>query len=283
MVVSMIYAVNKRTKEHRRYSKATFLPSQYEHEWEVIIEADADGWIPHTGNECPLPLDQPCECKTKSGDSMKFSAAGSVIGWKKAVAYYRPILDADSKPEAPEYVTVEGFDCDIFDWWTEGKHYRVVSQDGVKGVVADDGDFYPLDGEKLAHGGYFRPVPIIEGYAKTEAPEWDGEGLPPVGCKCEVDIGGWVECEVIAHFRQRRGMVAAFITPYPGGDGSVRLDSLVAECFRPIRTPAQQAEDEAVNDMVRVMSSVFSPLFGGHDLARALYRAGYRKREGDHE
>lgn len=99
----------------------------------------------------------------------------------------------------------------------------------------------------------------------------DGEGLPPVGTVCEVDIGGWVECEIIAHFKQRRAMVAAFITPYPNSDGSVRLDSLVAKHFRPLRSD----EDKAVEEMERVFREAETANL--RSLMRALYRAGYRR------
>lgn len=79
--------------------------------------------------------------------------------------------------------------------------------------------------------------------AMIPRPTWDGTGLPPVGTVCEVDYEGWTQCEVIAHFQQRCGMVAAF-TIDQHGNGAKTLDAFGAEHFRPIRTPEQIAAEE---------------------------------------
>lgn len=74
-------------------------------------------------------------------------------------------------------------------------------------------------------------------------PAWTGEGLPPVGTVCEVDYcESWQRCEVVAHFRQRCGMVAAFTVDLV--DGAKSLDAFGSESFRPIRTPEQIAAEE---------------------------------------
>lgn len=74
------------------------------------------------------------------------------------------------------------------------------------------------------------------------SPSWIGEGLPPVGVVCEVDwCEEWHKCEVIAHFQQRCGMVAAFTVEI--SDGAKSLDAFGADSFRPIRTPEQIAAE----------------------------------------
>lgn len=47
----MKYIVNTRTKEHRVHTDEYFEDADV---WR-IVEADADGWIPWNGGECPLP------------------------------------------------------------------------------------------------------------------------------------------------------------------------------------------------------------------------------------
>lgn len=71
-------------------------------------------------------------------------------------------------------------------------------------------------------------------------PEWDGEGLPPVGCECMVrgEIGddGWYECKVIAH------------TFFDGYNCAVFQTESTVSCssegnFRPIRSEADKKRD----------------------------------------
>ena len=70
----MIYAVNKRTKEHRVLPLmhidgigyyAGECPDDY------IVKADADGWIEWLGGECPLPDNHPYEAKCKTGRAVE--------------------------------------------------------------------------------------------------------------------------------------------------------------------------------------------------------------------
>lgn len=111
------------------------------------------------------------------------------------------------------------------------------------------------------------------------SPQWPGTGLPPVGTMCEVDYEGWTKCEVIAHFQQRCGMVAAF-TIDQIGNGAKTLDAFGAEHFRPIRTPEQIAADEREN-AVAAMHEIYMDGIKNVGGLHALYDAGYRKVEGD--
>lgn len=100
----MIYAINKRTKEHRVYRQP--MDSLFWAECELVT-ADKDGWIPWDGGECPLPDDQPVEVMRKDSMVVKRDAAHSVcwsdMGDSYTVRRYRPILTENTKPEAPEW------------------------------------------------------------------------------------------------------------------------------------------------------------------------------------
>ncbi|WP_221716934.1 hypothetical protein [Enterobacter ludwigii] len=81
-------------------------------------------------------------------------------------------------------------------------------------------------------------------------PEWDGEGLPPVGCECMVrgEIGddGWYECKVIAH------------TFFDGYNCAVFQTESTVSCssegnFRPIRSEADRRRDEAAKGLIEYL------------------------------
>ena len=125
---------------------------------------------------------------------------------------------------------------------------------------------------------------VEDGYRKTivKRPDqaWNGTGLPPVGTVCEVDYcEHWHQCEVIAHFQQRCGMVAAFTVRHDTGAKS--LDAFGESAFRPIRTEAQIAAEE--REMVVQEMQALDPrnmtlgMLARADFCRTLYDAGYRK------
>lgn len=124
---------------------------------------------------------------------------------------------------------------------------------------------------KEAQGRIEEYASIVPRYAN-----WNGASLPPVGTVCEVDYcEQWHQCEIIANFQQRAGMVAAFTVDM--GDGAKALDAFGSEYFRPIRTPEQIAAEErerAVAEMKRIWTEAENSQF------YALYDAGYRKTEG---
>ena len=132
----MIYAVNKRTKEHLVHGAPSLGRVAPCPEW-YYVQADADGWIEWHGGECPLPDNHPYEvkCETNSGI--------------QRAAFQRPQANrAWSR------------------YWLNN-HYNIIA---------------------------YRP--IFDN--KPQAPEWDGEGLPPVGAVCEVKhIGVWHQTTIV--------------------------------------------------------------------------------------
>ena len=99
-----------------------------------------------------------------------------------------------------------------------------------------------------------------------EATGWDGIGLPPVGCECEVmkpSIDTPKRVKIIAHFQNNAAMVAAYI---PAENKYKTVGQAIACCFRPLRTEAERTIDE----MVRLSGVSIGA-------AKILYNAGYRK------
>lgn len=107
------------------------------------------------------------------------------------------------------------------------------------------------------------------------SPEWAGEGLPPAGTVCEVyHCDQWLQGEVIAHFQQRAGMVAAYTVEVGSvGSGLKHLDCAIGECFRPLRTHEQiaaQDREQAITDLMQ------TTCIRRGEAAR-IYDAGYRR------
>src|SRR5690554_494188 len=104
----MIYAINKRTKEHRVYRIGCDV--SMDPGWR-LVEADADGWISWDGRSVsPVPTDSEFEVWLRSG----VNGSGLLGKWVHGrtdmhfdIIAYRPILDAD-EPAEPEAVEWDG-------------------------------------------------------------------------------------------------------------------------------------------------------------------------------
>ena len=119
------------------------------------------------------------------------------------------------------------------------------------------------------------------------SPAWSGEGLPPVGLRCEAAIPHtsgpdnersfiWIEGSVIAYYEIKGKTYAWFAED----DGFYPPNVLE---FRPVRTPEQVAADEreaAVAAMLELdpyLPNTTLGMMSRADFCRTLYDAGYRK------
>ncbi len=99
----MIYAVNKRTKEHKQVTNTGPVigcPEVMGTDGETwaLVNADEGGWVKHDGSERPLPASARCDVQFSGG--LVNDAKASQPVWSMVEAY-RPILDA--KPEPPAW------------------------------------------------------------------------------------------------------------------------------------------------------------------------------------
>lgn len=100
----MKYLVNTQTKEHIRYNDDKMSPVGI---WK-IVEADADGWIPWNGGECPLPDSVRCVVRDEHCET---NGRASEVSWRHEepqsrgagfnITAYRPILA--EKEEVKEF------------------------------------------------------------------------------------------------------------------------------------------------------------------------------------
>jgi len=92
----MRYIIDRKTNEHERYDGQNYDATRYR-----IVEADSEGWIPHTGNLCPLPDDVLCDTKWDDGQGAPRMAAGHWKWRDPSITHYKPILA--EKVQEPDY------------------------------------------------------------------------------------------------------------------------------------------------------------------------------------
>lgn len=117
-------------------------------------------------------------------------------------------------------------------------------------------------------------------------PDWDGEGLPPVGTVCEfagfnpeetlpTDPRVGDQVTVIAHFKSGSIDVAAF-TFYAAPEFEyLQVAQGAYGCFRPFRTAEQIASEERHRVVLQMQND--ASCHANKDLFEKLYDAGYRK------
>ena len=172
----MIYAVNKRTKEHLVHGAPSLGRVAPCPEW-YYVQADADGWIEWSGGECPLPGDQLCEVKVRG----------------------------EGVPRGPKPAKVWAWD------WMSMRSNDIIA---------------------------YRP--ILDD--KIQAPEWNGEGLPPVGVECKYRhksgaSADWCLCTVMGYYDEWAWLKSPSRIPH-----SVSVEIFE---FRPIRTDREKWIDAA--------------------------------------
>lgn len=234
----MIYAVNKRTKEHQvvknpgKAKPGAFLDCKYSDDKWLMVDATPDGWIEWHGRECPLPDEALCETMSRSGQ-VDGPMIASDDNWHDdgkswCISAYRPILDADTKPRGISKTP-------IMDSYRESQEPEPPAWDG--------GGLPPAGCE----------------------------------CEFNIENGApeeWRRAVVVGHYAGR----AVFCMPDDkvaiSKDGFPRFFSNDNPAdFRPIRSE----EDRAIDEMVRIITDGHSVYTGAHESAERIYRAGYRK------
>jgi hypothetical protein len=98
----MKYLINRKTKEHYVYGEDSPMPIPFR-DW-ALVQADSEGWIPFSGDKCPLPDDVRCDLKFDTGRISSGAFLASKWEWNSPyIAYYRPFLTEQAEPvQEPE-------------------------------------------------------------------------------------------------------------------------------------------------------------------------------------
>lgn len=90
-----------------------------------------------------------------------------------------------------------------------------------------------------------------EAALSASKPDWDGEGLPPVGCECEYEtkFDGWqpVRIELI----KSEGIAFTWLANSQAYNGLDCVGVQKSGSFRPARSEEERKRDEAVKEFVR--------------------------------
>jgi hypothetical protein len=139
------------------------------------------------------------------------------------------------------------------DYWDEvapeGATHFMYSEKFVKWVDVVEWEFYAFSDRvwKEAFCDWSLQDYINRGdgcvTAKPAAQEWDGKGLPPVGCECEVIFlcETWERAKIVAHVRTVHGTKAVWqliVFDEWGADTD--------ESFRPIRSQAEREREPVI-------------------------------------
>lgn len=134
--------------------------------------------------------------------------------------------------------------------------------------------FYDVEGAMVKNGVGFIDLCIpdvrreevtreqYEAALAASKPEWDGEGLPPVGTQCEFisNDNSWGKVDVI-------GFDGDKVVFKPSGENYYGIAPSQRQIFRPIRSEADNKRDEAV----AVMNGLWTPNSKMH--CEAIYDA----------
>ncbi len=120
--------------------------------------------------------------------------------------------------------------------------------------------------------------------SKSEAPVWNGEGLPPVGlqCICTPHNSTWGFPAVSDY----TGHVLAYDADYFWWhDGSViRITSRTDKVdFMPIKSEAERRRESAIDELRDLIESSDADGYNYGGLAAVIYDAGWRKLEDGHD
>lgn len=106
-------------------------------------------------------------------------------------------------------------------------------------LSSDHRDIYCHNGDKVTKDRYESAL------AASQKPAWNGDGLPPVGCECEVSVNGgrsWCTYRVINEKNGVRLIEVGDLTEEFQNNNWI---------FRPLRTEADKKRDAAIEAMQR--------------------------------
>ena len=231
------------------YTESKFLPDFYVGEraedngidngvtrdqYEAALAAKNDGWIEWGGGECPVEKGTLVDVRYRNGKENHHVGAGLSF------------CDTGSNP-----------DLNAEDW----------SKDGTSSDIIAYRLHQPAKSERVrtdawnAYAGIDKvndETDLNECIGQNPVTTWNGEGLPPAGCECEVMqenplsvFGDWTQCKVI-NFNHRDGKESQVCIIDYNGDFAI-LYANDGYKFRPVRSEAERKRDIAAGKIFDVI------------------------------
>lgn len=198
-------------------------------QYEAALAAKNDGWIEWGGGECPVELGVLVEVKYRNEKNYHIKGVNRAWEWSW------------------EHHGTEG---DII-------AYRMSKPTKSEQVRADAWNAYAGTTEADDEAD------LNECIGRDAAPVWNGEGLPPVGCECEVSVDGGRSWCTYRAINEKNGARLIEI-------GNFTEEFQNNNCiFRPIRSESDRRRDAAKNAIAELCRSSSS---NGHS-ADLIYDA----------
>lgn len=174
---------------------------------DAALAAKNDGWIEWGGGECPVPEGALVDVRYRNSEKFPdtFGTIALAVGGYGATG---------------RHWNHDGYPNDII-------AYRLHQPQETEQPKADEeADL----NECIGHGA---------------APVWNGEGLPPVGCECEMQDGSgyWIAVDIIAN---KDGFTFGWSYDYRMVYFSDKEDE-----FRPLRSEADKKREEAIMSLAK--------------------------------
>ena len=183
------------------YTTAIITREQYD----AALAAKNDGWIEWGGGECPVPRGTLVDVRYRNGDENHHVGAGLSF------------CDTGSNP-----------DLNAEDWSKDNSSSDIIAyrlhqpQEVEQAEAGDEADLNDCIGQALAT-------------------EWNGEGLPPVGCECEHSWAGdgdeWLLCKILFTSNQ----IVVVKVKESGVEDAYNIGDVT---FRPVRSEEDEKHDK---------------------------------------
>lgn len=135
--------------------------------------------------------------------------------------------------------------------WPQGSS-RCMQTDGLYVTFPDIGDHCDFVAKCMAEGVRIATREQYEAALAASKPEWDGNGLPPVGCECEYETNGYGIKKVRVECITTDGIAFTWLGEDPKFRGLDCINTSQSHRFRPIRSEADKKRSECVIALSRI-------------------------------
>lgn len=139
--------------------------------------------------------------------------------------------------------------------WPEGST-RCMQTDGLYVTFPDIGDHCDFVAKCMAEGVRIATREQYEAALAASKPEWDGEGLPPVGCECQYETNGYGIKMVRVECITMDGIAFTWLGDDPKFNGLDCINIAQAHRLRPAISGAEKKRAEGVIALSRVDPNV---------------------------
>jgi hypothetical protein len=168
-----------------------------------------------------------------------------------------------NKPGSDGWIPWRGGECPVDGDVVVDVKFRAQGQADLDGDIADN-----FRWEHFSNGADVVAYRLHK--SEHQKPQWNGKGLPPVGCRVEALCGDkWVEATVAYTDR-----------PEGHGGATVWKEALVFDCkttkpfwadeFRPIRSEADRKRDAEVDELIDAITLTLADIYASQRFMDAI-------------